>query len=801
MFKRHFIIVLLALFTSICHGVEPGVSRELAQKRTAEISDVVYNLHFDLPQERNMPVQGDTEISFMLTVPGDVVLDFKAPKDAVHRVLLNGKTVRYDYADEHIILKDVKAGKHRVQVGFRPTDQSLNRRDDYLYTLLVPDRARTLFPCFDQPDMKAVYNLSLTVPQLWEAVSNGVVVDSKSVNGRRQIKFASTEPLSTYLFAFAAGKFQQKKYDDGHHQFACYYRETDHKKVAQIDTVCRQVARALDWQEKYTGIPYPFAKYDFVILPGFQFGGMEHAGATFYNDQRIFLPPHATPDQELNRAQLIAHETSHMWFGDLVTMRWFDDVWTKEVFANYFAEQIVPGDHRFALQREYGVPALEQDRTAGNTSIRQELDNLQDAGLVYNNIIYNKAPIVMDKIVELMGEDAFREGIRKYLQKFSYNNATWDELIEILDSKTPVDLADFSLAWIYGKGMPRVNMTEVDGALRFTTDKVFPQTFTVLIDGVEHKVDIHDNITEVQISKEAKTIVPGADGRFYGLLTMAPERLNSLLQTWPTIEDDVARLATVMNLNENYRAVNIEPDVWGRAILNGLSVERNARIASLVLNYLDDVLLFSDGTIEAALFEISRTHALPSVRQNALRLLCYRHKLPESTKILYDIWQTESEPLLSEIDYTNMAIQLALRLPMQEQTILTEQRSRIKDPDRLARFDYISRAATMDTVRTDALFCELLTPQGRRTEPWAKSALSLLTHPMRGQQATRYITRGLDALPDVQRTGDIFMPTNWCAALLGTQTTPEAKHIINTWLNSHKDMKPLLRNKILQAIR
>jgi aminopeptidase N len=168
--------------------------------------------------------------------------------------------------------------------------------------------------------------------------------------------------------------------------------------------------------EEFTGIPYPFAKYDFIILPGFQYGGMEHTGATLYNDTRMFLSKNPTPDEELGRAELIAHETAHMWFGDFVTMEWFNDVWTKEVFANYFAQRITepmfPGiNHRLNWLKSITTSALVEDRTQGGTSIRQPLDNMRNAGLVYNNIIYNKAPVMLEKLVELMGEEAFREGI------------------------------------------------------------------------------------------------------------------------------------------------------------------------------------------------------------------------------------------------------------------------------------------------------------------------------------------------------------------------------------------------------
>src|SRR5262249_13079205 len=155
-----------------------------------------------------------------------------------------------------------------------------------------------------------------------------------------------------------------------------------------------------DWLERYTGIPYPFDKFDFVLLPAFQFSGMEHPGAIYYNASQVLLDESATETLLLGRALLIAHETAHMWFGDLVAMRWVDDVWLKEVCANFFADRVVhplfPGvnhDLRFFLA--HYPAAYSVDRTAGAHPIRQELENLNEAGGLYGPIIYHKAPIVL----------------------------------------------------------------------------------------------------------------------------------------------------------------------------------------------------------------------------------------------------------------------------------------------------------------------------------------------------------------------------------------------------------------------
>ena len=194
-----------------------------------------------------------------------------------------------------------------------------------------------------------------------------------------------------------------------------FYRENDDAKVARnAQKIFDLHTSALEWLEEYTGIKYPFGKFDFALIPAFQYGGMEHPGAILYRESSLMLDESPSINRQLSRASLIAHETAHMWFGDLVTMEWFDDVWLKEVFANFMAAKIVnPNfpeiDHelRFLLAHYPGAYSI--DRTAGTHPIQQPLDNLENAGTLYGSIIYQKAPIVMRNLEDLIWCSAFSE--------------------------------------------------------------------------------------------------------------------------------------------------------------------------------------------------------------------------------------------------------------------------------------------------------------------------------------------------------------------------------------------------------
>ena len=191
------------------------------------------------------------------------------------------------------------------------------------------------------------------------------------------------------------------------------HREPDAETVARnVDAIFELHARSLRWLEDYTGIDYPFAKFDFALIPAFQYGGMEHVGAIQYRASSLFLDEAPSDRQRLGRAGLISHETAHMWFGNLVTMQWFNDVWTKEVFANFMAAKIVnPSfpdiDHDLNFLVRHYPSAYSVDRTGGANPIRQELLNLNEAGQMYGAIIYNKAPIMMRQLETLIGGRAF----------------------------------------------------------------------------------------------------------------------------------------------------------------------------------------------------------------------------------------------------------------------------------------------------------------------------------------------------------------------------------------------------------
>lgn len=824
-----FICLIIAMFTScqktdVSTLLEEGVSLELARHRYEKYSEISYNLSFSIPEQKEIPVTGRAEITLTKTGKEPFILDFAALPEQLSTVSVNGKTVPYTLENQHIVIapEDITEGQHKVAIVFTCSDQSLNRRDEFLYTLLVPDRARTLFPCFDQPDLKAAFTLTLEIPEKWVAVGNGSILNETTRQGRKLVEFEASDPVSTYLFSFVAGRFERLTETRDGRSISLYHRETDVVKVAQCGDIFSEVFHSLNWLEEYTGISYPFEKYDLIILPGFQYGGMEHTGATLYNDRRMFLEPNATLSEMLGRSSLIAHETAHMWFGDYVTMKWFNDVWNKEVFANWFAARIVEPmypnvNHDLNFILSYYPSAYSEDRTKGARPIQQDLGNLKDAGLIYSSIVYNKSPIVMEMLVQKVGEERFRDGIRRYLRTYAYGNADWDDLIAILDSLTDEDLRTWSDTWVKEKGMPFYTC-KVDGRKLIVTQTdpwgrgvlwSQPIQFTAVSASGETKTleaEISQATTEIDLPFDAYYILPNTNGRGYGYFRMSdiPIGLEELLNTE---RNEVTRMALLINYYETLLANNYSADAFLLPVLSYLSAEDNPLIFRQSLLYAESCKnlfprdITDNAECEEILLNLVNREENIQNRINATRTF-YRMASEEGSWVLLkktwadETYRKQQNLSLNESDLISLSYQLAIRFPEEAAAITAKQLARITNPDRRKEYEFVSRAVAPGKADRDAFFRSLMLKQNREIEPWALSALRLLNHPLRAKEAVDYIRPGLDVLQEIQRTGDIFFPANWCRALLAGHHSHVAIDTIERFFADNPGYPDLLSGKI-----
>jgi aminopeptidase N len=830
----------LALFTIACGDAGPdrgpGVPLTLAEHRGRTVSDVQYDLNLEVPLDLGRPIRGTVAVTLELRGPGPIVLDFAGPPDGVGTVTLDGGPVAAEVLDGHIVVPvPTGAGPHKVIVEFQAGDGALNRNAEFLYSLFVPDRARTAFPCFDQPDIKARYTLSLTVPLGWTAVGNAGISSSDTLPSGVRYRFDETAPLSTYLFAFAAGRFRVVTSSRGGRSLRLYHRETDAARIeGNLDPIFDLHAQALSWLEAYTGIPYPFDKFDFVAVPSFQYGGMEHPGAVLYRASSLFLDEAPTQNQLLRRASLIAHETAHMWFGDLVTMRWFDDVWMKEVFANFMAAKIVhpafphiDHDLRFFLAHHPAAYAI--DRTAGANPIRQGLDNLAEAGTLYGAIIYQKAPIVMRQLERLIGEDALRDGLQTYLTQFAFGNADWTHLIGILDARTEADLADWSEVWVETAGRPGISVTldSASGHIRHLevrqTDpaggtRIWPQPVTIALGYEDSLVRIPGRIAGRRLEVAAarnlpvpQYVLPGADGLGYARFQLDPKTREILIGRLPKIPTALARAVAWMALWEEVLDGSVDPAVFVRSALIALPQEPDELNGQFILGFLDDAFwryLSADArstlapTVESLLWaELARAET-PSRKAAHFDALVSMASSAATTERLEALWRgterIEGLPL-SEERLTTLAEALALQDVAEAPAILAAQLERIENPDRRARFAFVAPALSAEPAVRDSVFASFRIASSREHEPWVLSAVRYLNHPLRSEHAVQYVRPALDLLQEIQRTGDIFFPLRWLHATLDGHASGAAADTIVRFLEEHPGYPSRLRAKVLQA--
>ena len=824
---------------SAMYDVKLGVDLELAKARAARLSEINYDLEFRIPAEPAAPIIARQLVTFDLSSNDTpLLMDFRESASKLQRLEVNGELAEIHHEAEHLIIpaERLQPGTNTVRINFVAGDTSLNRNPDYVYTLFVPDRARTAFPVFDQPDLKATFDLKLNLPADWAALGNGPlesVTPAPGEGDRRLHTFARSDKLSTYLFSFVAGVFETVTRTVDGRDMTMLHRETDVQKVQRnVEGIFQAHADSLTWLEEYTGIDYPFQKFDFALIPTFQYGGMEHVGAIQYRASTLFLDKDPSDSQRLNRANLIAHETAHMWFGDLVTMEWFNDVWTKEVFANFIAAKMVnPAfpeiDHDLNfLLRSYPA-AYAVDRTEGANPIRQNLPNLNEAGTLYGGIIYNKAPIMMKQLEGLLGEDAFRGGIRTYLNRFAGANATWPDLIEILDARTEHDLKTWSDVWVNSAGRPHfleatsrgadaISLMQQDpsGEGRFWSQSfqtdVFPNGEDTSVSHEMNFITAGEALT-IDVSIPSVEWIHNSDGAGYGLF---PANLTMVASLWDRLSD----LQKGAQLIDHYEQMlegheGVPPATYFDFLQTRLD-EPNELLLGAILGQLQR-------TFWSFLSEAERDTLGPPLEEQFWTFIT-DESLPASTRKIYfrtlqDLAQTDltlasldavrtgnhrlAGISLSARERGNLAALLAVKMPDQADAILASHLATLENPDERRRFEFLLPALSPDQAVRDTFFDGLAEAENRAMESWVLAVLGYLHRPEAHRLAAsrQYIPESLELMEEIQVTGDIFFPGRWISQTLTNHRSSEAADAVRTFLAERPDYNYQLSLKIRQA--
>ena len=456
----------------------PGenLSRDEARERAALLSVDGYEVSLDLrsavgdAESEPRTFRSVTTIRFRCADPGATSFaDLVAP--SVTAVSLNGKDLDPGsvFDGTRIRLEDLAAENELVvdaQCLYSRTGEGMHRFVDpedgevYLYTQYEPADSRRVFANFEQPDLKAPYRFEVRAPEGWVAWSNGV---GELVDG--VWKFAETKPISTYITAIVAGPYHyvtdsyERVFEDGT-RLEIPLGAMCRKGLARhfdSDDVFLVTKQGLDFFHDHFDYPYPFGKYDQAFVPEYNLGAMENPGLVTFREEYIFRG-NVTQASYEPRANVILHEMAHMWFGDLVTMVWWDDLWLKESFADFMgtfsmaeATRFTNGWVTFANNRK--AWAYRADQLPSTHPITADIRDLEDAKLNFDGITYAKGASVLKQLVAYVGRDAFLEGARRYFKQNAYGNTRLGDLLSVLEETSGRDMAAWSRAWLQTAGV------------------------------------------------------------------------------------------------------------------------------------------------------------------------------------------------------------------------------------------------------------------------------------------------------------------------------------------------------------
>ncbi|WP_344531847.1 aminopeptidase N [Streptomyces albiaxialis] len=450
----------------------PGtnLTREEAQERARLLSVDSYEIQLDLSgAQEGGTFRSVTTVVFDSAEAGAATfIDLVAP--AVHEIVLNGE--RRDpasvFADSRIALDGLAAGRNELLVvadcAYTNTGEGLHRFVDpvdqqaYLYTQFeVPD-ARRVFASFEQPDLKATFRFTVTAPEGWTVISNSPTPEPRD----NEWSFAPTPRISTYITALVAGPYHAVHSSwegDGRSVPLAIYCRPSLAEYLDADAIFEVTRQGFDWFQEKFDYPYPFEKYDQLFVPEFNAGAMENAGAVTIRDQYVFRSKVTDAAYEA-RAETILHELAHMWFGDLVTMEWWNDLWLNESFATYTSiacQAYAPGsrwpDAFTSFANQMKTWAYRQDQLPSTHPIMADIRDLDDVLVNFDGITYAKGASVLKQLVAYVGMDEFFQGVRAYFKRHEWGNTRLSDLLGALEETSGRDLKTWSKAWLETAGI------------------------------------------------------------------------------------------------------------------------------------------------------------------------------------------------------------------------------------------------------------------------------------------------------------------------------------------------------------
>jgi aminopeptidase N len=458
----------------------PNLTRIDAQTRAELLSIDSYTIELDLTSGDGAPSEATfrsrSEIRFRATPGASTFVDLIAA--SIQEATLNGvpvDTSTYTPVDG-LVLTDLAADNVLVvdaTCEYTNTGEGLHRfvdpvdKEVYLYSQFETADAKRMYACFDQPDLKATFTVTVTAPSHWKVITNGAVQSTDRDGGRAVWRFATTARMSSYITALIAGAYHEVRstHDGIDLGLFCRASLADHLDAEELFTITGQ---GFDWFHANFGVRYAFGKYDQLFVPEFNAGAMENAGAVTFREDYVFRS-RVTDAAYERRAETILHEMAHMWFGDLVTMQWWNDLWLNESFATYASVLCQTSATRWTgawttFANVEKTWAYRQDQLPSTHPIATDAPDVQTAEVNFDGITYAKGASVLKQLGAYVGVEAFLAGLREYFAEHAYANSTLADLLRALEKSSGRDLGQWSKLWLETTGINTVTPEIVVGA-------------------------------------------------------------------------------------------------------------------------------------------------------------------------------------------------------------------------------------------------------------------------------------------------------------------------------------------------
>ena len=462
----------------------PNLTRNEALERAALVTVDSYRIHLDLVPEQKT-FRSVTTVRFEALPGADTYVDLAA--DVVHSAVLNGHAIDVSGYDESRGIALTGLAHDNVLVVdadcyYSNTGEGLHRFVDpvdgevYLYSQFETADAKRMFACFDQPDLKATFDVVVTAPAHWQVISNGATTDAVRDGDVTVHTFATTPKMSTYLVALVAGPYAvwRDAFSDEHGEIPlgifCRASLAEYMDAERLFTETKQ---GFDFYHRNFGVPYAFGKYDQLFVPEFNAGAMENAGAVTFLEDYVFRSKVTRYSYE-RRSETVLHEMAHMWFGDLVTMRWWDDLWLNESFATFASVLCQAGATEYTeawttfanVEKSW---AYRQDQLPSTHPVAADIPDLHAVEVNFDGITYAKGASVLKQLVAYVGLEQFLAGLRDYFNAHAFGNATFDDLLGALEKASGRDLSDWGRQWLKTTGLNTLRPDfDVDDEGRFT---------------------------------------------------------------------------------------------------------------------------------------------------------------------------------------------------------------------------------------------------------------------------------------------------------------------------------------------